>query len=82
MQQMMQMMQGGGMTGGAAGGGQGGKSCRPDGTVRSLTDFYFPGFNPPTGPRAGVDPRDPPTGPSGGGQTDEFGRALKRSRQD
>ncbi|KAH8084662.1 hypothetical protein HD553DRAFT_31489 [Filobasidium floriforme] len=34
------------------------------------------GFNPPTGPRAGADAS------GGGAQTDEFGRALKRSRQD
>jgi hypothetical protein len=78
MQQMMQMMQGGmGGAGAAGAAGQGGEQSVPLlAYSNQLIDREFPGFNPPTGPRAGGDSA------SGGAQTDEFGRALKRSRQD
>jgi len=78
MQQMMQMMQGGmGGAGASGAAGQGGEQSVPLLVCPDrLIDRELQGFNPPTGPRGGGDSS------SGGAQTDEFGRALKRSRQD
>ena len=76
MQQMMQQM----MQGGAQGGG-GGESFARHAKGRNNTHEPTSYAHHDVGYASGRG-GEPPTGPSAGGATDEFGRVLKRSRQD